>query len=120
MEIPDEQLPMVATIYRDTVTIPDGGDWIGPSNTDTPTVENLKCLIAWKSALYERLPMGDYSDDSATIFTKPDANIEIGDRIEVTIGGVNYNFIIENTPRVFLHPPTWEPHHKEAGLKEWQ
>jgi hypothetical protein len=120
MEIPDEQLPMRADIYRDTVTLSDGGDWVGPINASDPTIENLPCLIAWKSALYERLPMGDYSDDSATIFTKPDVDIEIGDRIEVEIGGVTHKFVIENLPRVFLHPPTWEPHHKEAGLKEWQ
>jgi len=118
MPIPDEQLPMRCTVKRNTGTIPANSDWTGPSFETVH--ENVECLVSWANALYENLPMGDYSDDSALGFFKPDADIQFRDRIEVTIGGRDYTFVVENQPRVFLNPITWEEWYLGCSLKESQ
>lgn len=114
-----DRLPFRATIYRRDSSIEAGSDWIGPSY-DTVVLTEVPCLISWRSALYENLPLGDYSDNSALLIMPPDADIEFRDRIVVTIGEREYTFVVENQPRVYYHPHTWTPHHIEAGLKEVQ
>jgi len=116
--IPDEQLPMTCTVYRNTASIPDDSDWIGPNIN--PVHYNVKCLISWGNALFEDLPMGFYSDDSALGFFKPDEDIQFRDELSVTIGGREYRFVVENQPRVFLNPITWEMWYLGCSLKEKQ